>query len=101
MAKVHSAAAASGFAKGFASWGLNAPLAGAMAHNQVRIVYLNLKEGPWPFSSLWSMLEVPPSRMEIPLAYVYFTIAIFLKMPEMFGFCKFWDYSEEISQKIA
>jgi len=33
-AKVPSAAAASGFAKSFASWGLNAPLAGAMAHNQ-------------------------------------------------------------------
>ena len=30
MAKVPSAAAASGFAKSFASWGLNAPLAGAM-----------------------------------------------------------------------
>jgi hypothetical protein len=30
-----SAAAASGFAKSFATWGLNAPLAGAMAHNQV------------------------------------------------------------------
>ena len=28
--------AASGFAKSFATWGLNAPLAGAMAHNQVR-----------------------------------------------------------------
>ena len=39
-AKVPSAAAASGFAKSFASWGLNAPLAGAMAHNQVRIAYL-------------------------------------------------------------
>ena len=61
-AKVPSAAAASGFAKSFASWGLNAPLAGAMAHNQVRIVYLNLMEGPFPFSSLWSMLEVPPSQ---------------------------------------
>ena len=50
-AKVPSAAAASGFAKSFASWGLNAPLAGAMAHNQVRIVYLNLKEGPWSMST--------------------------------------------------
>lgn len=36
--KVPSAAAASGFAKSFATWGLNTPsLAGAMAHNQVRI----------------------------------------------------------------
>ena len=47
-AKVPSAAAASGFAKSFASWGLNAPLAGAMAHNQVRIAYLKFKDGPWP-----------------------------------------------------
>ena len=34
--KVPSAAAATGFAKSFATWGLNSPsLAGAMAHNQV------------------------------------------------------------------
>ena len=37
--KVPSAAAASGFAKSFATWGLNAPLAGAMAHNQVCVFF--------------------------------------------------------------
>ena len=30
--------AASGFAKSFATWGLNTPLAGAMAHNQVSLI---------------------------------------------------------------
>ncbi len=35
--------AASGFAKSFATWGLNAPLAGAMAHNQVSELSCHVK----------------------------------------------------------